>query len=176
MSEFPITVFDMGVIGVLLISAIIGFARGFVREALSIAAFVAAFLASIWGTPSLAAAAKEAIQPEWLAMALVIIGLFLAVYVAVTMVTNSITNLVHSNRQTGFFDRTLGFVFGVARGLILVALGFLIYGTAFTRDKWPDDVTRAQTLPLVEGATEVIKQLAPEALRSSARVLPPVAE
>ncbi len=166
MADLPITGFDMAVIGILLISGIIAFARGFVRELLSIAGFILAALAAIWGFEPLSEPALEAISPGWLAKGIVIFGVFMAVYVGVTMVTNSISNMVHRSDRVGFFDRTLGFVFGLARGLVLCALALIIYNASdlgpAEDEEWAEE---AVTFDLVKETADILRLVAPHALR-----------
>lgn len=174
MSELPITGVDMAVIGVLLISGIIAFARGFVRELLSIAAFIAAALATLWAFRPTQEVVSSMVQPEWLSGVIVAVGVFLIVYVAVTLVTHSVTKLIHRNDRVGFFDRTLGFVFGLARGLVLAALALIIYNAAIPSEQWPDWLTRSQTYPLVNKTAQALQELAPESARIAAKAIPPV--
>ncbi len=165
MSELPITGFDMAVIGVLLISGIIAFARGFVRELLSIAGFILAALASLWSYPELRPGARGAIDPDWLADGAVIIGVFLAVYIGVTIVTSSISRIIQNSERVGFFDRMLGFVFGIARGLILAALALTIYQAAFTPEDQPEWLANAVTYDVVDQTATAIRDLLPRSVR-----------
>ena len=174
MQDLPITGFDMAVIGVIFISGLIAFARGFIRETLSIAAFIAAALAALWSYPALREAARGAVSPSWLADMLVIVGIFLAVYVAVTMVTSSITNLIHRNERVGFFDRMLGFVFGVARGLVLAGLALITYNAAVPEEEWGDWLTGAVTYPMVNKTARAMQALAPQTAWAAANTIPPV--
>ncbi len=169
-----ITGFDMAVIGLVLISAIISFARGFVSELLTVAAFIAAALAALWGAPPLWEAAEGMIQPAWVAKAVIVFGVFMVVYIGVTMVTGSVTNMLHRNDQVGFFDRFLGLAFGVGRGVLVAALLLLIYNMAIPQDKHPGWLTEARTYPLVNKTASAIQAAAPQSARIAARTLPPV--
>ncbi|MCG8443707.1 MAG: CvpA family protein [Caulobacterales bacterium] len=174
MADVPITGFDLAVIGLLLISGVIGFARGFVRETLMIAAFLAAALAALWGAPPLWPAATAAIPITWVAQLVVVVAVFLAVYIGVTMITSSITSLLHGNNRIGLFDRILGLGFGVARGVVIAALSVLIYNLAISRTQHPAWLTEAQSYPLVFAAADMLQAAFPPATRIAARALPPV--
>jgi len=168
--DLPLNGFDFAVIGVVAISAIIAFARGFVREVLSVAAFIAAALAALWASPAIVPAAREAIQPDWLAFLLVVVGVFLVVFIGVTMVTHSLTSMLHRNDHVGFFDRVLGLIFGVARGVLLAALSVILYNAAFdTPRPW---MTESASYPLVAKTAMALQSVAPESARIAAKPLP----
>ncbi len=166
--------FDMAVIGLVFVSGIIAFARGFVRETLSIAAFIAAVLAALWSYMPLREAARGAINPDWLADALIIVGIFLAVYIAVTMVTSSITNLIHRNDRVGFFDRLMGLAFGVGRGVLLAALGLIVYNAATPQENWPAGLTEATTYPMIYKTARALQAIAPETAWAATNAIPPI--
>ncbi|MGD2134129.1 MAG: CvpA family protein [Maricaulaceae bacterium] len=164
-----LTFFDFGVIGVVLLSTIVAFARGFVRELLSVAAFIAAAIAALWAPPTVVPAVEQAIQPYWLAFAVVVVGVFLAVFVGVTMISHSLTSMLYRGDRVGFFDRVLGIAFGGARGLLLAALFVLFFNVAVTPS--PSWMTDAQSYPLVFKAAHAIQTLAPESARIAASPL-----
>jgi membrane protein required for colicin V production len=65
----------------------------------------------------------------------------------------------------GGVDRTLGLVFGLARGAVIVMIAYILAGMVFPIDRWPEPVLAARTLqPIYEGALWVRAQL-PEAYR-----------
>jgi membrane protein required for colicin V production len=126
----PFTAFDLAVVAVVLISTGIAFARGFVREVLSVSAFIAAALAALWASPSIAPSVRNIIQPDWVALFIVVVGIFMAVFVGVTMVTHALTSMLHRSDEVGIVDRVLGMGFGVGRGVLLLALFLVLYNLA----------------------------------------------
>ena len=52
----------------------------------------------------------------------------------------------------GAFDRTLGFIYGLARGLVLVAIAYLFYGWLLPLDRQDDWVKNARSLPMIRQA------------------------
>lgn len=62
-------------------------------------------------------------------------------------------------------DRIFGGVFGLARGLVLVGLGFLAYAYYLADERRPDAVARAITLPLAAGMAGMFEGLAPDTTR-----------
>lgn len=172
MSDLPFTGFDLVVIGIILVSTVIAFARGFVREILSVSAFIAAALAALWASPTVAPSVRELIQPDWLAFLLVVVGIFLLVFVGVTMVTHSLTSMLHRSDHVGLFDRILGIGFGAARGVLLLALFLILYNAAV--DAPPPWMTEGRSYPLIAETAHALQALADDSSRAASTPLPPV--
>lgn len=127
------TIIDGVVALVLVVSAILAYSRGLVREIMAIAGWVIAAIAAF----ALAAAAQPLVQEipyldRYLADSceLSIIVAFAAVFAVMLVVVSIFTPLLAGAVQEsalGPVDRGLGFIFGVARGLLLVAVAFLVY-------------------------------------------------
>ncbi len=162
----PGTVFDGIFIGLVLISSILAFARGFVRELLSAAAVIAAALGAVWSFDALQEGARAAIGgdavPNWVPDLIVIVGVFLVIYVAVTVVTASISSVVHRSDQIGFIDRTIGLVFGVARGVIVAALMLIVIYGFVPDSEVQESVPEAATYEIAKSAAELIQPIFPE--------------
>lgn len=62
-------------------------------------------------------------------------------------------------------DRIAGAAFGLARGLVLVALGFVAYSYYLGEDRRPAAVTHALTLPAVQAMARAFEKLAPPSTR-----------
>lgn len=125
---------DFAIIGIIALSAIIGLARGFIREVLSLAIWVVAVFAAWTFHRPLA----EQLTP-WLSTPSVRIGVAFIILVLVVLILGAIlgqilTTLIEKTGLTGT-DRLLGVVFGAARGALLVAV--LVYLAALT--PMPDD-------------------------------------
>jgi len=73
-----LTLFDIIVIGVLLVSSMLAMLRGFTNEVLSILAWVAGALAALWLFPYLTPALADVISPAGLAAAVAAVGIFIA--------------------------------------------------------------------------------------------------
>ena len=170
MSDLPINQFDLAVIGIVAISTLIAFARGFVREFLSVSAFVAAALAALWASPAIVPSVRGFIQPDWLAFLVVVVGVFLTVFVGVTMITHSLTSLLHNSDNVGFFDRVLGLGFGAARGVLLAALFVILYSAAFAAPSaW---MVNGASYPLVARTAQALQSLAPASAPIAANPVP----
>ena len=149
---------DYVIIGIIAISAIIGLARGLIREVIALAVWVTAALAA-WmfyvpvserltpwiGTPSLRLAA---------AVVLIVVG----VLIAGAIIGYILSLLVEKTGLTGT-DRLLGMVFGAGRGAVLVALlVFLATLTPLTGDPWWGE---SQLLPKFELLADLMLDMIP---------------
>ncbi len=127
------TLVDGVVVAVILVSAILAFSRGFVREVLSIAGWVIAAVVAFVFAPQAEPLVKEIpVVGAYLADSceLSILAAFTAVFAVALIVVSIFTPLFSSLVQKsalGGFDQGLGFLFGVLRGLLLVAVAFVLY-------------------------------------------------
>jgi membrane protein required for colicin V production len=126
---------DYVIVAILALSAVIGLARGLIREVLSLIIWVVAVLVAWTFYHSVA----DQLTP-WLSTPSVRIGVAFVILVLVVLILGAIlgqilTTLVDKTGLTGT-DRLLGVVFGAARGALLVAL--LVYLAALT--PMPEDL------------------------------------
>lgn len=166
MDSVPLTLLDIVVLVVLLVSAALAFFRGFVHEVLAIAAWIGAGLTALYGFPLARPFARDAIPMPWAADATAAVGLFLIALVILSILTKALSSQVQGSRLNSL-DRSLGFLFGLARGVFVMALAFMvlswIYPTVEGRPQW---ISGARTLPLVEAGTEALRSLIPDDLKT----------
>jgi membrane protein required for colicin V production len=161
-----LSAFDGIGLTILLVSGLLALVRGFVREALSVTAFVAASLATLWALPAFLGPARELIDPDWLAPLVIGAVIFLLVYLSITFVTSSLSSGLAKGDDVNVVDRTLGFAFGVVRGLILLALGVIFMAATLGSDGQPPRaVTESRIYPLVKAAADALQTLAPPSSR-----------
>ena len=161
-----LSVFDGIGLAVLLASGLLALTRGFVREALSMTAAVAASLATLWALPAFIGPAREVIDPDWLAPLLVAGSVFLLIYLAVTFVTSSLSKGLAKGEDVNVVDRTLGFAFGLVRGLVLLGLSVLFMAATIGENgRPPRFVVEARIYPMVNATARALQTLAPETSR-----------
>ncbi len=171
--ESSLTAFDGIGLTILLASGLLALVRGFVREALSVTAFVAASLATLWALPAFIGPARDMIDPDWLAPLAIGAIVFIIIYLAVTFVTSSLSRGLAKGEDVNVVDRTLGFAFGLVRGLVLLGLGVIFMAATFGEGgRPPESITQARIYPLVNATARALQTLAPESSRigSSARL------
>ncbi|MBX3508536.1 MAG: CvpA family protein [Parvibaculum sp.] len=157
------TLFDIIVIGVLLVSSVLAMLRGFTNEVLSILAWVVGALAALWLFPYLTPALADVISPSWLAAAVAAVGIFIAGYILTAALTSRWSgSLMEIHDRAGMLDRTLGFIFGLARGLLIVTVAYLFFAWLVPNpDQQPDWIRNAKTRTVVEDTAAFLFSLAP---------------
>ncbi len=148
---------DLILFGIMLISGLLALMRGFTREVLSLVAWIAAVVAGYFATlnPQLVAFAQQYIEQEIVAK-IALGGLaFLVVLIILSLISVKIADFVVDS-AVGAFDRTVGFIFGLLRGLVLVAVAYLFYGWFTNCDRQETWVRNAQTLPYIKSTGSVI--------------------
>src|SRR5256885_2116294 len=146
----PITLLDFILIGVMLVSALLAMIRGFMREVLSIAAWVIAAAATLYAYAKLLPFAKTYFNNDVVAAAAVIGGTFLGTLIIVSVITVRFSDMVLDSR-VGALDRTLGFLFGLGRGLIIVVVAFLLGSWLIPARNQPDWVKNAKSRVVLQG-------------------------
>ena len=164
MDDFSSYYADLIVIAVVAISGLLAFVRGFVQEFLSLAAWIAAGIATFLGIDYVIPLARQltTIQP------LADIGagtvIFLGVLVVLTVLTRLLVRRVRRS-GLGALDRSLGLLFGLFRGALLIAVAWVVVAWTFQEEEYPDWITEARTLPLVQQGALALYDLVPEYLR-----------
>jgi membrane protein required for colicin V production len=164
-NEMPFTFLDFILLGIMLVSGLLALARGFTREVLSLVAWGAAAIAAYFAIrqPDLVEFAKTSIpylDKEILAQIAVGATAFLIVLIIVSIISVKISDYVVDS-SAGSFDRTLGFIFGVARGFVFVVIAYLFYGWLLPFDKQQTWVRNAYSLPMIKSAGEGLLSFMP---------------
>jgi membrane protein required for colicin V production len=154
---------DGVVLAVLALSAVVALFRGLVQEVLGIGAWVGAALAALTLQPVLSPALVGAVETPWIADALALVGVFVAVLVVLKVVIAVVARRVQDSALGGT-DRALGMVFGLLRGAFLVVVAYILGGMVLPEaERWPDPVREARSLPVVaEGARWLMDRLPPD--------------
>lgn len=130
------TAFDLVVLTVIGLSTTIALVRGFVRSLVSLVAWLIALVLGLkWG-PAVAALVPGSTIPPSAAQVIGFAAVFIVVVIAGALAGTLMARLLHAV-GLGIVDRLLGAVFGLARGLLLVAIGVLLAGlTTLPRQDW----------------------------------------
>jgi membrane protein required for colicin V production len=158
----PITLLDIFLLAVMLISGILAMIRGFMREILSIAAWAGAALVTLYGYSKLLPAAKQYLNNDIVAAGVTVAGLFLGTLVIISILTVRIADMILDSR-IGALDRTLGFLFGLARGLLIVVVAFVFFDW-LAPVKQPSWITDAKSRVVLKGTGQWLQSLLPEDL------------
>lgn len=161
MDNLPINAVDIAVGLVLLISAVLAYARGFVHEVLAVGGWVGAFFATVKGYPYAQPYARDMIPSELLADFAAGVTIFVVSLVILTLVTRAISARVKES-ALNVLDRSLGFLFGVARGALVVCVAYIGLEFLIPREDQPAWVTDAKSLPLIVEGSQALVALLPE--------------
>src|SRR5437763_10740595 len=157
----PVTLLDIILIAVMLISALLAMIRGFMREVLSIAAWLIAAVVTLYSFTKLLPLAKTYFNNDIVAYAVVIGGTFLGTLLVVSVITVRFSDMVLDSR-IGALDRTLGFLFGLARGLIIVVVAFLFFDWLVQAKMQPTWVANAKSKVVLEKTGDWLKSMLPD--------------
>lgn len=155
------TLFDLIVLGVLALSALVGFVRGAAREVVTVAAFLLAALAAVFLLRFTAPMARAAIDPDWAAVGVAIAVVFLIVYIAVRVAGGSLTARIKES-PLGTFDRAVGLGFGLIRGLVAVGVFHLVFHTVTDPERIPRWISTAATYPLTGWTADQLRVISRE--------------
>ncbi len=155
--------FDLILIVVVGVSGLLALMRGFTREVLTLLSWIVAGVAAWWAVqvPPVLEFAHQYVENDKLAIIVVGAGAFLLALLVMSLVTVRITDWV-LDTAIGPFDRTLGGLFGLVRGLVLVTVAWMIYVVFVPPEKQPDWIANARLLPLVRSTADIINDLIPE--------------
>ena len=156
---------DLGVIGIVTLSAIFAFARGFVREALSIVAWVGAGAITLYGFNWVYAQVEPRVHDRLLSQLIAGFGLFVTSLIVLTILTGIVARMVRASGLSPI-DRTLGFIFGLARGAFLVCLAYLLLAVSVQPSDWPAWIRDAKSEPYLHGGADILRRFLPEALKA----------
>jgi membrane protein required for colicin V production len=169
----PITWLDILLLGVMLISGLLAMIRGFMREILSIASWASAAIVTLLLYGKLLPIAQANIPGgDIVAKGAVIGGVFLVTLLVVSLVTMRISDMILDSR-IGALDRTLGFLFGLGRGLIIVVVAFLFFAWLVKPESQPDGVRNAKSLEVLKATGDWLQALLPQDLDTYIRKLSP---
>ena len=163
MDNLPINVTDLVVIVVILLSAIFALVRGFVHEVLAVGAWLGAALATLFAFPFAQPFTRQYIAIPLVADIATGAVIFLLVLVALSILTHWISGKVQDS-SLGALDRSLGLLFGLARGAILVCLAWIFLVYIMPRPDHPRWISEARSLPLVERGAGILLAFVPKSM------------
>jgi membrane protein required for colicin V production len=157
----PITLLDVMLIAVMLVSGLLAMVRGFMREVLSIIAWVLAAAATLYSYAKLLPFAKQYFNNDIVATVAVVGGIFLGTLLVVTVLTVRISDMVLDSR-VGALDRTLGFLFGLARGLLIVVVAYTFFDWLVPDRGKPGWILNAKSKVVLSSTGDWLKEQLPE--------------
>jgi len=157
----PITLLDGILLAIMLVSAVLAMIRGFVREVLSIASWLAAAVAAYALYDQVLPFAEQYINHPMVALGASVATVFLVTLLVVSYITMRISDFVLDSR-IGALDRTLGFLFGAARGMLLVVVAMMFFNWFVVPDQQPNWIRDAKSRPILLSVGERLVSMLPE--------------
>ena len=145
----PITIFDGIVIGVTLFSAVLAMVRGFSREVLSIASWGGSAAAAYYFYPMVQPYALKYTDDPKIAAVGSAAAIFLVALIVISFITMRIADFIIDSR-IGALDRTLGFLFGAARGILLLVVAVAFWNWLVEPKQRPDWVNNSKSKPMLD--------------------------
>jgi membrane protein required for colicin V production len=154
---------DIFLIAVMLISGMLAMVRGFIREVLSIVGWAAAAVAAFYAYTRLLPTAKAYFSNwnDYVVTIGTIAAAFLLTLIVVSVITVRISDKILDSR-IGALDRTLGFLFGLARGLLIVVVAFVFFDWLVPAKSQPTWVTNAKSLVVLRKVGNDIMAMSPD--------------
>lgn len=154
-----LTAFDVGIGVLVLISAILATARGFTREILSLATWAGSAAIAAYAYFNHKEIARGYIAEPIVADIVTVLGTFIVALIILHLITMRIADFVVDSR-IGPLDRTLGFIFGVARG-VLIAVIVVIFGLWLMPSNLPSWAAESRSLPILRNFGDSLIALLP---------------
>lgn len=155
---------DLAVLAVVVLSAIFAFARGFVREALSILAWAGAALIAYFSFDPVYRILSGVIHTPLLAYVVDGAGVFIISLIVLTILTGYLGRFLRFGALSAI-DRTLGLLFGIARGVVLVCLAYFLLDVSVPYKDRPDWINAARSTPFLAEGAGLLRDALPRSLR-----------
>jgi membrane protein required for colicin V production len=168
LESLPFNIVDIAVVLLILISGFLAFYRGFITEALAVAGWVgAAIVTKVFFTPAQSVAQRYLADIVSLQILIDVgtgIALFVVSLLVFSVVLRGVAWLVRG-KSAHPIDRALGFLFGLVRGIVLLAVVWLLITAIVPAERLPGEIRAAKTLPMIKASGEILRKLAPASLR-----------
>jgi len=162
------SVADIVVVGIVVVAGLIAFSLGFVRVVLALLGWIGAAFATLYGFSYVRPLARDWISVGVLADAAAGAAIFIVTLILLTIFSHAIGRRIRSSSLSAI-DRSLGLVFGLFLGAVVVSLIYLGLAWAIDLPKQPPDWYRtARTRPVVEWSADRLLSLVPAEWRGPA--------
>src|SRR5882757_7742656 len=157
----PITLLDILLLVVMLVSGLLAMIRGFMREILSIGAWGVAALATLWAYAKVLPIAQGYFSNNTVATVVTVGGVIVLTLLILSIITVRISDMVLDSR-VGALDRTLGFLFGLGRGLVIVVVAFLFFAWLVPERSQPAWVSGAKSKVVLQSTGQWLMSMLPD--------------
>lgn len=153
---------DFTIIGIVFFSVIIGFFRGFLREAVSLIIWLSAVIIPFKFVDCMQAYLKTWIVSYTIRYAMTLVALFLAVFI-IGIFLNMVIHALVSKSGLSITDRLLGVFFGTVRGLFIVAVLLTFVSVVNIQDS--SELAQSRLVPEFKTIITWLNQFFPQQLK-----------
>jgi membrane protein required for colicin V production len=154
-----ISAFDGIALGIIIVSAIMAFARGFLRELATLGAFIGALAAAYYARKLLHGVVADLLPPGSHPLApdiILVISAFLIVYVIVAWLGHGLSKSIMTNGDIGMFDHIAGLVFWIIRGGVALVFFAVLLNAGFRVDRVPPFIQNSISYPILARAADAV--------------------
>jgi len=169
-----VTPFDIIAGLILLVSGLVGFARGASRELTSAVSFIGAAIIALLGLRLTGPLFRGLMDPDWAATAAAILVTFVVAFVLLRLAGAALTRSLHADGALGTLDRLMGLAFGLIRGLVVLGVFNLVFNMATPPDRVPSWVSKSALYPLSTASAKVLKVFAPKGAGLAGKLAPAI--
>lgn len=166
------TLFDVIALAVFAVSAIVGFARGGVREMINVVSLIASALIAVFGLRISGPIMRGMMDPDWTGNVAAVVIVFVGAYIALRVGGAFLARRLHATQALGALDRAVGTGFGLLRALVVLGAFALVFNAATPAERVPQWISGAALYPLTSAAGEVLKAFAPKGMDMAGQLKP----
>ncbi len=159
-----VNLFDLGVVLIIGLSALLSFFRGFMKEILSLGAWMGASIITLIALPTVSQWLEPQIKSSAIATAIASVGTFFTALILISLATGILAKFFKTGAKIGLFDNLLGLVFGVARGVLIVAIAYFVMTIIVAEKDYPEWMKKAKTRPYVQQASVEIAKITTDSI------------
>ncbi len=167
-----VTWVDGAAIGIVVISALFSLVRGFVREVLGIGAWLGAALAALSGYHYVLPYVGSVVSAKNFVVPVSAGIVFIVILILLSIISAWIGGVIRESALSSL-DRSLGLVFGVIRGAVIICLAYIALSIFLVPSEWPSPVTNARFLPYEHEGAVTLASLLPPQYQPKVAPLPP---
>lgn len=165
MVETQLNIFDAVVIGIMLLSCLFAFFRGFVREVLSLGAWIGAALVTLYFFESIGQTLRPYFKSPTVATGVGTLGIYICALIGFSIINSILLKFLKSGSDVGVLDNLFGLFFGFFRGAFIISLGFFLIMQVIGDREPPVWLAQSKTRPYVAESTAILVRAAPEYLK-----------
>lgn len=158
-------IIDGLIVAVIGISILIGFIRGITKEVFGLLSWGGAAVAAYIGLPILRNVARNYITNPLFADGVTVLGIFIIFLILLSLISHILSSYVRESALGGV-DRSLGFAFGLIRGIVMICAVDIALSTVIARPMYPKILTEARFSKLIYKASDIFISILPSSLRS----------